>query len=41
MKELIFIKGVKSGGMKYDLKWITLNKVKKFSHRFQNFIYES
>ena len=41
MKELIFIKVVKSGGMKLDLKWITLNKVEKFSHRFQNFIYES
>ena len=40
MKELILIKEAKSGGMKFDQKYI-LKGTKKFSHGFQNFIFQS
>ena len=41
MKELILIKEAKSGGMKFDQKYIILKGIKKFSHGFQNFIFQS
>ena len=40
MKELILIKKANSGVTKFDQKYIILKGIKKFSHRFQNFIFQ-
>ena len=41
MEELILIKGAKNGVTKFDQKYIILKRIKKFSHEFQNFIFQS
>ena len=40
MKELILINEAKSGDTKFDQKYIILKGIKKFSHRFQKFIFQ-
>ena len=41
MKELILINEAKNGVKKFDQKYIILKGIKKFSHRFQSFIFQS
>ena len=40
MKELILIKEAKNGVPKFDQKYIILKETKKFSHGFQNLIFQ-
>ena len=41
MKELILIKEAKNGVTIFDQKYIILKEIKNFSHRLQNFIFQS
>ena len=41
MEELILVKGAKNGVTKFDQIYIILKGIKKFSHEFQNFIFQS
>ena len=41
MKELILMKEAKNRVTKFDQKYIILKGIKKFSHGFQNFIFQS
>ena len=41
MNELIFVEEAKNKVTKFDQKYIILKGIKKFSHVFQSFIFES
>ena len=41
MKEFILIKEAENGVTKFNQKYIILKGIKKFSHGFQNFIFQS